>query len=80
MARKIPYDEACVKAEAITRQRSIIELERDGNLKFFEAAAMENNGPKADELRRKLHETLDMQLDCIMEFQGLLRVVQARYD
>lgn len=45
----------------------------DGTKKLFDAAAMQNDGAKCDELRFQLHTLLDMQLDLVASSMLLTR-------
>ena len=45
----------------------------DGIKKLFDAAAMQNDGMKCDELRFQLHTLLDMQLDLVASSMLLTR-------
>jgi hypothetical protein len=76
MPRKLSYEEAKVRIQHLMHRRNILELERDGNLKFYEAAVMANDGPKCDDLRQKLHDALDSYLDTVTEIYSLTRVAE----
>lgn len=45
----------------------------DGIKKLFDAAAMQNDGTKCDDLRFQLHTILDMQLDLVASSMLLTR-------
>lgn len=69
-----------MKREAIMKrlqeeQMKIVGLahQYDGIKKLFDAAAMQNDGSRCDELRFQLHAILDVQLDLVASTMLLTR-------
>lgn len=52
----------------------------DGTKKLFDAAAMQNDGQKCDEIRFQLHTLLDMQLDLVASSMLLTRAFIEGHD
>lgn len=74
--KRISYEEAKVRAVQLANRKTILELKRDGEVKFFEAEAAAQNGPACDEIRRRLHDLLDEYLDTAHEFITLAQIVE----